>query len=118
MNLVPLDAAGGAGEGLAGLDNLPGVPGQDVVLGVRPEHMRLVESDAHEPGEFLADLTVTGVEVVGAESYVFGALAERGPEIAVRVPGYSHLEPGTKVKAAGRLDAVHRFEGGSGRRLD
>jgi sn-glycerol 3-phosphate transport system ATP-binding protein len=118
MNLVPLDAAGGAGEGLAGLDNLPGAPGQDVVVGVRPEHMRLVEADAREPGEFLADLTVTGVEVVGAESYVFGALAERGPEIAVRVPGYSHLEPGTTVRAAGRLDAVHRFDAASGRRLD
>jgi sn-glycerol 3-phosphate transport system ATP-binding protein len=79
--------------------------------------MRLVEAE-REPGEFVADLTVTGVEVVGAESYVFGALAEKGPEIAVRVPGYSHLEPGTKVRAAGRLDAVHRFDSASGRRLD
>ncbi|MBB4004479.1 sn-glycerol-3-phosphate ABC transporter ATP-binding protein UgpC [Aurantimonas endophytica] len=117
MNLVPLDSTGGAGEGLAGLDGLPGAASEGVVLGIRPEHMRLVEA-GREPGEFVADLTVTGVEVVGAESYVFGALAEKGPEIAVRVPGYSHLEPGTKVRAAGRLDAVHRFDSASGRRLD
>lgn len=118
MNLIPVQAAGGGVPGLTGLGDLAVGPSIGQTLGIRPEHMRLVEEAQAVPGELLADLTVTGVEVVGAESYVYGALPDKGPEIAVRVPGYSHLEPGTQVRAAAPLDALHRFDGESGRRLD
>ena len=89
-----------------------------VTLGIRPEHMRLLADAPANPGEFVCDLTVSGVEVVGAESYVYGALPDKGPEIAVRVAGYSHLEPGTKVRAAAPVSALHRFDTSSGLRID
>ena len=135
MNLIPLGGTGGL-AGITGLDGLAASTPTDATLGIRPEHMRLLDNDdGAEPvaDEMVADLTVTGVEVVGAESYVYGVLpggstlssdsgsvvgdSKKGTEIAVRVPGYSHIEPGTKVRAAARVDAVHRF-GGDGKRLD
>ena len=128
MNLIPL---GGGLRGLTGLDALAASTPKDATLGIRPEHMRLLGEGDRAPrdGEIVADLTVTGVEVVGAESYVYGVLpggagdggavvveAGKGTEIAVRVAGYSHIEPGTRVRAAANLDAMHRF-GRDGKRL-
>ena len=156
MNLIPLGGRAGL-SGLTGLDGLAAQTPKDATLGIRPEHMRLMgevgeashgnglpaygdglaanarsEEGAVHEGEMVADLTVTGVEVVGAESYVYGVLPDgadaagqagsvvgegrKGTEIAVRVPGYSHIEPGTRVRSAARVDAVHRF-GGDGKRL-
>ena len=134
MNLIPLGGTGGL-AGITGLDALAASTPTDATLGIRPEHMRLLNDDGDAESildEMVADLTVTGVEVVGAESYVYGVLSgggassgasgsvvgdsKTGIEIAVRVPGYSHIEPGTKVRASAPVDAVHRF-GGDGKRL-
>ncbi len=114
MNLVPLD-----GPGASPLATLAGPGRGRQVLGIRPEHMRLLDGGAGvRADEIVLDLVVSGVEVVGAESYVTGRLAHGGPELAVRVPGYSHLEPGAAVKAAAPLGAFHRFDAESGRRLE
>ncbi|MEF2550313.1 sn-glycerol-3-phosphate import ATP-binding protein UgpC [Aurantimonas sp. A2-1-M11] len=118
MNLVPLGDGKSGVTGITGLDALAATTPAAMTLGIRPEHMRLLADTPAVDGEFVCDLTVTGVEVVGAESYVYGALPNQGPEIAVRVAGYSHLEPGTPVRAAASLAAVHRFDAASGRRLD
>ena len=115
MNLMPLSAAT-EGEGLSGLDRLARHL-SDATLGVRPEHMRLIDGEAAPPEELVADLTVEAVEVVGAESYVYGALPGGENVIAVRVPGYSRLEPGTRVRAAAPYASIHRFDPGSGRRI-
>ncbi|EAS48773.1 ATP-binding protein, ABC-type glycerol-3-phosphate transporter [Aurantimonas manganoxydans SI85-9A1] len=117
MNLVPLGNGHAGVAGISGLDGV-GATSSGVTLGIRPEHMRLLADAPAAPGEFVCDLTVTGVEVVGAESYVYGALPGKGPEIAVRVAGYSHLEPGTKVRAAAPNAALHRFDASSGLRID
>jgi sn-glycerol 3-phosphate transport system ATP-binding protein len=118
MNLVPLGGGAAHVAGISGLDDAGARTASGVTLGIRPEHMRLLADAPAAPGEFVCDLTVSGVEVVGAESYVYGALPDKGPEIAVRVAGYSHLEPGTKVRAAAPISALHRFDTASGLRID
>ena len=115
MNLLPLGA-----QGIAGLTAPEGVfleAGKPQTLGIRPEHMRLIDGQAPRPDEMRFDLTVSGVEVVGAESYVYGTLPEGGPEIAVRVAGYSHVEPGTPLTAAADTAYLHRFDRETGRRI-
>ncbi|TFF27714.1 sn-glycerol-3-phosphate import ATP-binding protein UgpC [Jiella endophytica] len=117
MNLLPFGENGISG--LTAPDGLVAAMPAAGTIGVRPEHMHMV--DATRPvadGEAVFDLTVTGVEVVGAESFVYGALADDGPEVAVRVAGYSHLEPGTRVRAAAAPAAFHRFDQASGRRVE
>nr|WP_245197697.1 sn-glycerol-3-phosphate ABC transporter ATP-binding protein UgpC [Jiella mangrovi] len=116
MNLLPVGEGGV--PGVSASDHLLSPGGRPQILGVRPEHMRLVaETDATQPGDAIFELTVNGVEVVGAESFVYGGLPQGGPEVAVRVAGYSHLEPGTQVRAATSHDAFHRFDRESGRRI-
>ncbi|MAU94547.1 MAG: sn-glycerol-3-phosphate ABC transporter ATP-binding protein UgpC [Fulvimarina sp.] len=117
MNLLPLGARGI--PGLAAPDGLAAGPGARAeTLGVRPEHMRLLgDASTVGDGDAVFDLTVSGVEVVGAESYVYGTLPENGPEVAVRVAGYSHLEPGTPVRAAASAASFHRFDQATGQRI-
>ncbi|MCB8838983.1 sn-glycerol-3-phosphate import ATP-binding protein UgpC [Aurantimonas sp. VKM B-3413] len=112
MNLIPLN-----GRESSRLAHLAPKHSGDVTLGVRPEHLRLLGDETPAADEIVFDLTVSGVEVVGAESFVYGRFGEGRTEIAVRVPGYSHLEPGTPVKAAAPADAFHSFDSDSGRRL-
>ena len=119
MNILPVGAHGV--PGLAAPDGFASVLGSSQTLGVRPEHMNLIVDPADgstTPGDAVFDLTVSGVEVVGAESFVYGALPQNGPEVAVRVAGYSHLEPGTKVRATAAPEAFHRFDQENGRRIE
>ena len=113
MNLIPLsESVTHLFSGLA-----PADPGK-VTLAVRPEDVRLLgEGEETNPGEIALDLTVAAVEVVGAESYVYGRLGDEQVEVAVRVPGYCHLELGTQIRAAAPADAFHRFDGETGRRI-
>ncbi|NDW07481.1 sn-glycerol-3-phosphate ABC transporter ATP-binding protein UgpC [Jiella pacifica] len=115
MNLLPLGE-----QGIPGLTAPEGLfsrtrPAE--TLGIRPEHMRVVDGEAPRPEEMRFDLTVSGVEVVGAESFVYGTLPKGGSEIAVRVPGYSHAEPGTPLTAAADTSYLHRFDRETGRRI-
>nr|WP_210382234.1 sn-glycerol-3-phosphate ABC transporter ATP-binding protein UgpC [Jiella sonneratiae] len=115
MNLLPLGAGGLAGLTLPA--GAASAAGAGETLGIRPEHMRLVEDGAPQPQDMVFDLTVSGVEVVGAESFIYGTLPEGGPEVAVRVPGYSHVEPGTRLVAAADTANLHRFDQKTGHRL-
>nr|WP_210345365.1 sn-glycerol-3-phosphate ABC transporter ATP-binding protein UgpC [Jiella flava] len=115
MNLLPI-----GDTGISGMTAPEGITSRfkaSETLGIRPEHMRLLNSDGAMADEAVLDLTVAGVEVVGAESFVYGALPDGGPEVAVRIAGYSHLEPGTAIRAAARPEAFHQFDGASGKRL-
>ncbi|MCQ8784058.1 sn-glycerol-3-phosphate import ATP-binding protein UgpC [Mangrovibrevibacter kandeliae] len=111
MNLVPL--AGGSAQAF---DNLPAALAEEGrVLGVRPEHLELTDRLAGE-GEVGLAMVVTSVESVGAESFLHGALGESGPAIAVRIPGYSRVEPGVRLRAVAPRALLHVFDQTSGRR--
>ena len=115
MNLVPIDP--GTGTHVAGLGTRADIaPGR--TLGMRPEHMALAGNGTVPDGRPAFDLTVTAVEIVGAESYVYGTPRGGGPEIAVRQPGYARQEIGEPVTALADPAHLHLFDTASGRRVE
>jgi sn-glycerol 3-phosphate transport system ATP-binding protein len=111
MNLIPMPEAGH--DGLA-LFSRP--PGDHLVLGVRPEHLELVEE-----GEGILplriDLTLFAIEAVGAETYLYGKIGGTGPEMIVRVAGKSTLEAGVTIEVTAPAQHLHFFDGDTGMRV-
>jgi sn-glycerol 3-phosphate transport system ATP-binding protein len=85
MNLFRIE--GGQGWKLGPETSLPE---RAVTLGIRPESITPAEHGTSGAG-FEAEVRIAAVELVGAESYVHGTLADGGPLI-FRVPGRSHIE--------------------------
>jgi ABC-type sugar transport system ATPase subunit len=78
-------------------------PGQEVTIGIRPEHM----SDATDGMLSLAG-DVDAVERLGEASYIYMHLDD-GTNVTVRVPGDSPVEAGTRATASAVTGAVHLF---------
>jgi ABC-type sugar transport system ATPase subunit len=85
-------------------------PGQEVTLGIRPEHMA-----AGSGGLVPVTGSVDAVERLGEASYVYMRLAE-GTNVTLRIPGDSTVEPGARLTASAATGAVHLF-GADGRAL-
>jgi sn-glycerol 3-phosphate transport system ATP-binding protein len=83
--------------------------GDEVLLGIRPEHLRVV------PGEGMR-ATVTAVEHLGAESIVICDVD--GHPAAFRQEGFSPSRPGNVVQLDWLPEHVHRFDRKTGVRLE
>jgi multiple sugar transport system ATP-binding protein len=79
-------------------------PGQEVTLGIRPEHMA-----AGSGGLVPVTGSVDAVERLGEASYVYMSLAE-GTNVTLRIPGDSPVEPGARLTASAASGAVHLFD--------
>jgi sn-glycerol 3-phosphate transport system ATP-binding protein len=113
MNILTLaDGAGGAV--LAGADGPPlrAGRGTGLLLGVRPEDIRL-DPSARAEG---VGATVKSVEYLGADSIL--TCEAGGQPLAVRAPGRVTLAPGAPVRLSWSPDAVHVFDARSGSRRD
>ncbi|MEV5542890.1 ABC transporter ATP-binding protein [Saccharopolyspora shandongensis] len=86
------------------------LPDRDVVVGVRPEHLRPV---APEDANIRA--VVTTVENLGNEEVAYCKID--ASTICVRGPRPLGLHPGDRVNLAARAEHLHVFDPGSGRRL-
>ncbi|MEJ1159190.1 sn-glycerol-3-phosphate ABC transporter ATP-binding protein UgpC [Prosthecomicrobium sp. N25] len=106
----------GASGGLSGGAGLP-IPGSGAILGIRPEHLHVLSGDEVPEGGLALDYAVSAVEAVGAETFLYGTLGERGPNVVVREPGKVWAEPGTRRRVAARRDALHLFDKASGQRI-
>jgi sn-glycerol 3-phosphate transport system ATP-binding protein len=104
MNLLSVSAAEAAAlaPGLA-------VPADGAILGVRPDELKLANGAAVPPGALALDLTVTAVERVGPECFVYGAPDAAHGEVIVRVPGTSAPALGERVRALAARDRLHLF---------
>lgn len=78
----------------------PALAGREVVLGVRPEHMRF--------GGESADFEVETVESLGADHLIHGRLG--GQDIIVRVGDVETPRSGETVKLGFGAEAVHWFD--------
>ena len=121
MNQIPgrLQRSGNGGEllrpsgarlalGAAALP--PASADLDVVLGVRPEHLRVVEAGQG------VQATVTAVEPVGSESYLH--VDWDGRALVLRVPPRVLPEPGSILHIAADPSALHVFDAATGVRLE
>jgi sn-glycerol 3-phosphate transport system ATP-binding protein len=117
MNILTLaDGAGGAV--IAGTDGPPllGRRGTGLLLGVRPEDVRIdVRS---EVGVVSAGVgaSVSNVEYLGADSILTCGVGSQ--TLAVRAPGRVTLSPGAPVRLSWSPDATHVFDAQSGGRQD
>ncbi|ASY66781.1 Glycerol-3-phosphate ABC transporter, ATP-binding protein UgpC (plasmid) [Sinorhizobium sojae CCBAU 05684] len=83
-------------------------------LGIRPEDITLADEKAGGD-HFRGKVRVGAVELVGAESYVHGTLAN-GEPLVFRVPGRSRMGIDDEVEVVARPESLHSFDK-QGRRL-
>jgi sn-glycerol 3-phosphate transport system ATP-binding protein len=109
MNALRLGSAGGVGV-VCGTEGPPVLSrgGDGIVLGIRPEAVRLASSGV--------PAVVESVEFLGADSLV---ACEAGTErLVARVLGRVTAPPGTQVHLAWRAEDVHLFDEAEGTRRD
>src|SRR5438477_2924102 len=92
------------------------VPEAGAILGVRPDELALAGPTERPAGGLALDLTVTAVERVGPECFVYGAPGAGRGDVIVRVPGGSGPAPGEHVRAVAGPERLHLFAT-DGRRL-
>jgi sn-glycerol 3-phosphate transport system ATP-binding protein len=101
----------GGGLALPG-GGLPHLGGQQVTLGVRPEHLHPANGD-----QAVFRLQVQMVETLGADSLAHGILGGGEEALTVRLPGGSALREGETLTLAADPGELHFFDAESGRRL-
>lgn len=94
---------------------LTGVAGvrDGVILGVRPEHLQVVDSGAWS-------VLVDTVEMLGAERLIYGHLhGPQGPFMIVRMAATEGApSPGQTLHVQPRRDCIHGFDATSGLRIE
>ncbi|MBF4163590.1 ABC transporter ATP-binding protein [Nocardioides acrostichi] len=118
MNLM--EAVGKGGKAMIGGYEVPIAPSGmaklegNITVGVRPENWRLVGSD--EGG---LPITVTVVEELGADSFVYGSCDVEGApsNVIVRVAGRHHPAKGEVMHVTTDPANVHVFDTETGERL-
>ena len=81
--------------------------GQDVTLGIRPEHIELRRS---EPGELALTATIEQVEQLGAASFLYCALPG-GAKLTVQLAGQIDRCPGDRIEVCFPGSRAHVFDG-------
>jgi sn-glycerol 3-phosphate transport system ATP-binding protein len=115
---VPLSPDGQWAE-LPGATRLPlqngGIPshgGQEVILGIRPEHCDLAGERAG-----MMHLNVDHVEILGADTLVYGHFGENKTRLTVRLPAIHHFERSTTLPLVVSAKNLHIFDMESGKRI-
>ncbi len=111
MNFVQVNAHGGAlqdGTGAALIDGVAANTneGEAYELGVRPRDLII---DDQGP----LQVTITEVEQLGTESYLFGEMTT-GETLVIHMPGQTDVVKGAQVRLALRREAVHLFRKDNG----
>lgn len=106
MNLIQI------GDGLPEIAGLAGIPAGAATVGLRPEDCTI--ADRENAGDLRISADVAAVELVGAESYVHGVMAD-GKPIVFRVPGRSLIQIGESVVLSVTRKNLHFFGDAGGR---
>jgi sn-glycerol 3-phosphate transport system ATP-binding protein len=109
--------------------NIPG--SQDGVIGIRPEDLEIANQGAPD-GAISFELTVSAIEHVGAETFVYGMRPQQGDadtisakpgeappgEMLVRIPGQDAPAIGQKIRAFAPREKLHLFVDGGRKRIE
>ena len=96
----------GTGAALYAQASINAQNGEAFELGVRPRDLVI---DANGP----LGVTITEVEQLGTESYLFGEMAT-GETLVIHMPGQTDVVKGSQVNLALRRDALHLFRKDNG----
>jgi sn-glycerol 3-phosphate transport system ATP-binding protein len=91
---------------------LPSHRGQEITLGIRPEHFELTEE-----GAGVMHIKVDHVEALGADTLVHGHLGEDGTFLTVRLPDVHHFKKDTVLSLTTSSDKLHLFDPESENRI-
>jgi sn-glycerol 3-phosphate transport system ATP-binding protein len=92
------------------------IPSEGAIIGVRPEDLELAAAGTKGAEAITLPLTVSAVERVGPESFVYGTL-DRGDSIIVRLPGTHAPAPGERAAAVVNRANLHVFTADGQRRI-
>jgi len=84
---------------------LPGWAGKKAILGIRPEHMEL---DSKGPRTIL--FTVGQVELLGADTLVYGNIGAEKSSLTVRLPDVHRFEKHATIRLFIPQDKLHLFD--------
>jgi sn-glycerol 3-phosphate transport system ATP-binding protein len=101
MNLLSASATGGRVDAGDLVLEIPGAPGGELVVGVRPEALRLMTGPAGGPA---MQVRVEVVELLGHETIVYGSIRGNRVATAATSAGIPSLPPERAIVVA-RLDA-------------
>ncbi len=90
----------------------PRAAGKAVKLGIRPEHFGLGEGENQVP------LNVRVVEQLGADTLVHGNLGDTKVQMVLRLEGVQTLQAGGVVQLHIPQNALHVFDGETGKRVE
>jgi sn-glycerol 3-phosphate transport system ATP-binding protein len=117
MNMLPARLAADASH--VELDGVrlpvaapPGHGGQEITLGIRPEHVVLAEG---RPGA--VPFTVDFVEALGADTLVHGHLGSARADLTLRLPGGTRVAAGDAVPLVVPPERLHLFDAKTGARF-
>jgi sn-glycerol 3-phosphate transport system ATP-binding protein len=106
MNIIPAEALATMSPKPA--SNPPRLNLQDLLLGIRPESIRLADEGV--------SAEVTAVEYLGAETMIEASLA--GAPVLARLNGRPLCRAGDRVHLTWPADAAHWFDLSTGRRIE
>ncbi|WP_310618546.1 sn-glycerol-3-phosphate import ATP-binding protein UgpC [Flexibacterium corallicola] len=119
MNLIQLELQDGMWRTNCGEPiGLPSIPAEtQVTLGIRPEDLRIVEKSGSSERGLEFEMNVSGVEPVGAESYIHGTLGKGAEDVVVRISGKTQVRAGENLQLYASTEAVHLFNFSTGKRM-
>jgi sn-glycerol 3-phosphate transport system ATP-binding protein len=92
---------------------MPTHAGQEVTLGIRPEHFELAAADTGT-----LKLSVDHTEILGADTLVHGHFGENKTALTIRLPAIHHFEKKTRLPLHISSNHLHVFDKESGNRIE
>jgi len=93
-------------------DRLSGHSGQAIVVGIRPEHFEMAENGAQT-----IPVGVDHVEILGADTMVYGRFTDCDDLITIRLNGIHHFDRQQRLPLSVSPDKMHIFDAETGRRI-
>jgi len=89
------------------------VSGLEVILGIRPEPFELAAE-----GAGMLNISVDHVEILGADTLVYGHFGEDNARLTVRLPALHRLKKNTILPLVVSSKNMHIFDKESGKRIE
>lgn len=86
--------------------------GRKVTVGIRPEHFEIRDDSPSS-----MPLSVDHIEILGADTMVYGHFPDIPDQITVRLPGIHHYKAGTVLALGAHPNNIHLFDPQSGKRI-